>query len=370
MTWLQAKLAQKGTRQKAMSRKNRIESVQFLRFVAALLVVAYHLPKPSADLANTDFLPRALFQWGGFGVDIFFVISGFIICYTASKREIFERRSFLLDRADRIFPTYWVLLSLVVAVSLAQTAIGMENDRAASLTLVGFVTSILLLPLPYQIMQVAWTLGMEIVFYLIFALTYHAWRLKGVVVALLIWYGLSLVYQQITENSSGRLFVFLLHTVCLEFLYGVGIATLYLRGKMPLGLPVLLLGVLSMIVVSTGWVETPLPSLNREFSSGIPAAMIVYGSAALAYRVPRWTVLAGEASYALYLSHVLAIAIASHATAIIFDTKLGDSFMLQALTLASCVIVSIVILFVIERPLRGLLKHGPFAKRPAGRTLS
>src|SRR5829696_218289 len=90
-----------------------IQSIQALRAIAALAVVAMHIPE---DLAARGYGDLPSFIRGAFGVDLFFVISGFIMVY--ASRHLFGREragtEFMLRRAARIVPTYWLGTSVLV----------------------------------------------------------------------------------------------------------------------------------------------------------------------------------------------------------------------------------------------------------------
>ncbi|WP_308918214.1 acyltransferase [Jannaschia sp. LMIT008] len=345
----------------AMAPHRRIDSVQALRFVAALLVVFYHLPKPGGDGQGPTLATMG--HWGGYGVDVFFVISGFIIAYSATRRDAFSAAAFLRDRVDRIYPVYWVVLLATVAISLLQSNLGMANATADLLTPLGYLTSILLLPLPHQIIPVAWTLGMEMTFYLLFALGFRFGGLRGAAVLVAAWYATAVAHARADAPWQDGTFVFLLHSISLEFLFGMGIATLHARGRMPAGGLALAAGLALTLLIMPEWAALPAIDLPREIRAGIPAALIVYGTVALAFRTPRWLVLGGEASYALYLTHTLVLAIVGKATAGVLGIPLGSSVLLQIGAVLASIAASLVVLVLVERPLRGLLRPGPWRPR-------
>lgn len=78
---------------------NRIENIQTLRFISAFFVILVHLP---------------FFGFGAWGVDIFFIISGFIICYITDQ----SYDNFLTKRLIRIVPIYWTLTFIVFLISI------------------------------------------------------------------------------------------------------------------------------------------------------------------------------------------------------------------------------------------------------------
>ena len=89
-----------------------IFSIQYMRAIAALLVVINHAAWKGAQF-STD--PLGWFNIGGAGVDLFFIISGYIMCHTVYlKKKNFS--SFLNARLKRIMPLYWVLTTMALTI--------------------------------------------------------------------------------------------------------------------------------------------------------------------------------------------------------------------------------------------------------------
>ncbi|NJN75784.1 MAG: acyltransferase [Synechococcaceae cyanobacterium RL_1_2] len=85
-------------------------SVQYMRAIAALLVVIGHAAWKGEQYSYD---PLFWFQIGGSGVDLFFIISGYIMCYTVDKKKI-NLFNFIKARIVRIMPLYWILTSLAL----------------------------------------------------------------------------------------------------------------------------------------------------------------------------------------------------------------------------------------------------------------
>ena len=126
---------------------SKIDSIQLLRFLAALAVIGVHLP---------------LINAGGFGVDIFFFISGFIISYVTIR----GRDHFLLKRIIRVVPIYWLLTFGVFG--LAAIAPTLLNNTTADL--VHLAKSLFFVPFDkngsglFPVLFVGWTLNYEMFF--------------------------------------------------------------------------------------------------------------------------------------------------------------------------------------------------------------
>src|SRR4028118_1225280 len=151
----------------------KLNLLQVYRGIAALLVVMVHITITSADLLNqlTFF---NLFRAGWSGVDYFFVLSGFIMVYVhrsaIGKKD--QLKSFLVKRAVRIYPIYWIITLAVWCLFLVIPAFANNQD----LSLGHGIASLLLIPqkdIHYQdkfILEVGWTLIYEIYFYLLFSI--------------------------------------------------------------------------------------------------------------------------------------------------------------------------------------------------------
>ncbi|MEV5978132.1 acyltransferase [Streptomyces sp. NPDC052114] len=150
----------------------RLRALDGLRLVAALMVAAYHYGGRDGEIAQAwggsprDQFPTASgwFAYGCLGVQIFFVISGFVICMSGWGRPL---RSFFASRASRLLPSYWAAIVLVTAV-FALPVVAYEavspSDALVNLTM-------LQQPLGAdRVLGVCWTLWAELRFYALFAL--------------------------------------------------------------------------------------------------------------------------------------------------------------------------------------------------------
>ena len=285
-------------------------NVQALRAVAALMVVAHHAIICWRDLLVGDANVPLPWENGAAGVDIFFVISGFVMAVSlpggAGGTE--RARSFLRRRLVRIVPLYWCFTTLKLLHLWWSTPPG---ERVGG----GWwhvVASYLFIPsmdgygLSYPLLPVGWTLTFEMLFYGLFAV---ALALEVVPLAFLApTLGLAAL-----AGWSGVVPwpVFLVQDapLVLEFLFGVILGQGALRGRLPGGVwaVALLAGGFAAISV------VPVPHAWRTFAWGLPAAAVVAGALALegktGRRLPRWLLEAGNASYAIYLVHLPVLAV-------------------------------------------------------------
>ncbi|MFI7402829.1 acyltransferase family protein [Streptomyces sp. NPDC049541] len=153
-------------------RETRLRALDGLRLIAALMVAAYHyggrggeVTKAWGSSAKHQFpMLHGYFAYGCLGVQVFFVISGFVICMSGWGRPL---KSFFASRASRLLPAYWAAILIVSAVfalpMVAYKALS-PSDTLVNLTM-------LQQPLGVdRVLGVCWTLWAEIRFYALFAL--------------------------------------------------------------------------------------------------------------------------------------------------------------------------------------------------------
>lgn len=222
--------------------KETIESVQILRFIAALIVVLDHstfIGSLAAARSNASFY-FPIFP-GRLGVDIFFIISGFIMVYVSSDgvRWTTTPVAFFRNRWVRIVPIYMVASILYVALYF----LAGNFERWSPLQ---YLTSALFIPyfdevtkLPFPILSQGWTLCFEMFFYFIFAIALHLSRHGALVFLSVLFFSLVMI-GSIWNLVSGSIFVltpmqlradfivprFWLHPIILEFLAGIFLAVL------------------------------------------------------------------------------------------------------------------------------------------------
>ncbi|WP_051320286.1 acyltransferase [Cupriavidus sp. amp6] len=277
-------------------------SVQFLRAVAAVLVVVCHAVTKQGQISGTG----AVWEIGGSGVDLFFIISGFIMCHVTANRKV-TMRGFLVARVLRIIPLYWALTLVALMVYIVSPSL--VNSSGGTTTVLHSFT---LIPTGAKfLIQNGWTLTYEFWFYVIFAATLGfalRWRLaivSGIMVALAV--GGSVLQP---ANPTVK---FLTAPIVLEFVMGIG-AYLFVRyGPRSRELSALLvfIGVVSLFSYAlSGEVH------DRVYSYGVPMAFVFAGLVSAEDTVRRVsdTMLGrvagtiGDASYSLYLSHPFALA--------------------------------------------------------------
>ncbi|MBY8279680.1 acyltransferase [Vibrio fluvialis] len=190
-----------------------IVSVHFLRFISAIAVVLYHISY-KVDLPS-------YFNVGEIGVDVFFIISGFVI-YLSTDNKVISPKSFISGRFYRIYPLYF-LFTLIALIAYFLFPSLVNSGRESSI-----VSSFLLLPSnkPY-LLGVAWTLVYEIMFYMIFLVSmlftykYRAIVCTGILFSL--W-----LSRCIVEDSSFNIYYyFYSDAIIFEFVIGVFFGFIY-----------------------------------------------------------------------------------------------------------------------------------------------
>lgn len=183
--------------------KSELKSIQILRGIAALMVVLYHF-RPVLNSEGVR-LGDYLFGKGFVGVDLFFVISGFIMAYTTSLTNdaVADVKSFAIKRASRIYP---VLFTSFIIASLSF----MDLERVLSQSFLETLSSIVLIPTTssfppffidtHSILGVRWTLNYEVYFYSIFAISLFFGKRRHYV--LLSWIIVTVFFSQLLINGS------------------------------------------------------------------------------------------------------------------------------------------------------------------------
>ncbi|WP_022694943.1 acyltransferase family protein [Ponticaulis koreensis] len=305
----------------------RLNLIQALRAFAAYLVVFYHIRAIEFEYARemgTDeyALVGGLFSNGWAGVDLFFVISGFIMVYVTFSRPsgVATVKDFLLARAFRIYPPWWLFSGMMAlffflsygtpydAAALAQY----DNDPLNHI-----LRSIFLLPQPnFPILGLGWTLVHEVWFYIVFAFILLAPRkymptLLGLW-AIIVLGGAAMGWSAAYAADYLKL-AFSVHTV--EFIVGAFTAYLFLKQDKPF-FPAAIFG-LGVVAFIAATLLHPYPNRftlewGRMLVFTLPCAMLLYGAAGLQARATsEWLKplsRLGDWSFSLYLGHHFVIA--------------------------------------------------------------
>jgi peptidoglycan/LPS O-acetylase OafA/YrhL len=150
--------------------KKDLSEVHFLRGFASLAVAVYHLFCGNGNLFPEANVVKHIFSYGYLGVEVFFMLSGFIICYALpvnfSYRDI---KPFLLKRLIRIEPPYVASILLVVALNSLSHAITSSQNDIDWQNLTFHLAYLNNFGTGAYVNVVYWTLGIEFQFYILLA---------------------------------------------------------------------------------------------------------------------------------------------------------------------------------------------------------
>jgi peptidoglycan/LPS O-acetylase OafA/YrhL len=342
-----------------------LANVEILRFVAAFLVLVEHLLHAfERGYVHTGALHSPVPVLWRSGVDIFFVISGFIMLHVSGNSfgSTASAKDFIVRRIIRVVPMYWLFTSLMVAAALALP--GRVNNAALDPAHVGL--SYLFIPWPRPDGQLlpplgpGWTLNFEMFFYAVFAIGLCFRRTAGLALIGGI-FALAILLGRVFGVGLGP-FVFWTQPIIIEFLFGIALAALFGRG-IRLG-ALARIGLIAAGVLLGGYAELQDFSFGtRWLWAGVPSLMIaagvILGPEMPDSRLRRWLIVGGGASYALYLSHLFSL----KAMGIVWQ-RIGIQSSLGFLIVAgtAAVVVAVLVHLYVETPMirvaRRLLTRG------------
>jgi peptidoglycan/LPS O-acetylase OafA/YrhL len=286
--------------------------LQALRGIAALMVLFFHM-HPHWDMVPTLAWTTAITRWGFSGVDIFFALSGFVV-YRSAQRTIAARGiwPFIKKRLLRIYLGYWPVLLLI-----ALTTVFIYHGSLPAIKKIVFSTLLLYPNIWDNWLPPAWSLTMEIYFYLwvaLIALLPQRHQVKAIicVMALLTAWGVGWLIVDRPGVFAGRQPLRYWFTgLGLEFLAGALLAHAYDRRArifqipnmtMPLCLLLMAAGI-SLGMTSPYFDRVEVMRAASFGIMGLSALMLALTLEQTACAPPRWLVAVGNASYSLYLLH-------------------------------------------------------------------
>ena len=269
-----------------------IKNLQILRAFAAINVVIFHIIDISTAYGFEASNLSLLRGWGANGVDVFFVLSGFVMLHTQLQKKRTAWNFFKL-RLIRIIPIYWFVTMLVIFSNFLVNPSNFNSTRPSVemiLQSLFFLSQAISGNIP--ILGVGWTLEWEMLFYLIFAfsLIFSKWNKS---------YMFIIIFFIFTIIATSEFII-------IEFLFGMLIA--YLYGHHTLdhkkGLAIAILGFV-FLMCSINQLDSEY--YHRVIIWGLPSFLIIFGLVyAEQYKSPLLEYL-GNASYSIYLIHFLFI---------------------------------------------------------------
>ena len=292
----------------------KIEAIQALRGMAALAVVAFHALVIERKYSGGDLLLPDFFRFGESGVDLFFVISGFVMVTVTRGRFGTPKEAvrFLWGRLTRIYPTYWFYFFVTLSVFLWKP----PWVNTSLYEQAGLLASFLLLPtagLPLVI--VSWSLVNELWFYVVFTILL-LFPERILLPALCSWAAVVLAFNVFADTSTltpaTRLMT---HPYTCEFIIG-GLAALLVRARYTKLQRSRLFWAI-VIIVGIGLVQAGAAGvlegspLRRALVLGVLYGGLLASCVVLeakgSLRIPAFLRLGGDMSYTVYLSHVLVL---------------------------------------------------------------
>lgn len=265
-----------------------LSNIQILRAFAAINVAVFHIIGASLHYNIPSTMFMFMKDWGQNGVDIFFVISGFIMVYIQEKKHR-KFLPFIKDRVERIVPIYWFLTIFFYGLYLFVPGAFMGTK----LTLIEFLTSLLFISnwfgFSYPVVMVGWTLELEMLFYIIFA---FCLLIKNKFIS---YFSMIVVVCLLVLFSHMNL-------IMLEFVLGMLCGYIYLNIKKKNGMLVFIIGLLLLFV--TLIIKT---EIDRFFVWGIPSFFIVLGLLWMKQYRNKLLEYLGNASYSIYLIQIFSI---------------------------------------------------------------
>jgi peptidoglycan/LPS O-acetylase OafA/YrhL len=340
----------------------RFRSLEALRAIAALLVVMFH----TETLAGVAGYP--VFGWlfadGDKGVDLFFVLSGFIMM-TVHRGDLGHPRrlgNYAISRVFRIYPNVWIVSTLALVIYLA----GFGGDTGGEKLGAGnLLASFLLLPQSGDaLVNVTWTLKYEIFFYALFGLLLiRAWL--GAIL-LTIWQA-AIVACLLLSIDTSPFWGFYLRPIACEFgigclvallvdrhcLVGTGPKTGWAWASLAIGGPAFVIFLLQNAFYPGMDIVVP-----RCLTFGVAAGLIIYGCCVLEVaghlKVGRLPVFLGGASYAIYLVHFPVVRLGVKLIARLHPSQISFACLVVA---AIGISVGVVFHLIIDRPLSRRLQQ-------------
>lgn len=331
-----------------------LPSLQILRFVAAFSVVLFHL---GSGMAVEFGWVNNVFDFGTLGVDIFFVLSGFIISYTAKPERGIGY--FAVRRFARVVPLYWLLTGAVIAIATIKPSL----LNSTTVTFDAVVKSMLFIPYEKSsgavqpLLFLGWTLCYEMFFYVIYA-TCLLWKKKADMICVAVF--LVILAAHTIWPKGSVLWRFYTNPIVFEFALGILLCKVYLHWdffRQGSHLASAILIALALIIYA------PLNAYLGEFNvtaPGLFAVLVVAGflfwkapQADTQHIVVASLVLFGNASYGLYLMHPYLIQASIKLVGKSLSLPMFSALMV--LTALATVALSVAVFAFVEKPIQSLI---------------
>lgn len=336
---------------------SRLDGVQILRGVAATAVAWHHALETSQGIGYAAPPPNWLVLLGAAGVDVFFVISGFIMVFICARRGDAAQRGaslhFLVNRARRIYPLYWVCC----AAFLGAMALGFLGQKRLGAS--DIFASLLLWPSDARIVGISWTLSYEVYFYLVFAACLMARNLRLAVYASSAVIAGMIVLGRISLGQDA----FLSSPITLEFVFGMMVGLAFSRGRLQVTAGMAqaaaiaaLIGFVAASIFFYSGTTHRLPDSVRFLAWGVPSILLLVAGLgareAAGYSVVRQVFVGiGDASYAVYLFHPIVLIIYAKAFEVLPALVTLSQWVWVPVATMACIVAGWICHVLIEKPI-------------------
>jgi exopolysaccharide production protein ExoZ len=341
----------------------KLQNIQALRGIAVLVVVLFHLYLIEKKYGGANTILPDWLQFGMFGVDLFFVISGFVMV-TVTRGKFQQTRQallFLYHRVSRIYPLYWVYTTLALLVFIIQPS-WVNSSQGNQINI---LASYLLLPddiLP--LVQVGWTLIHEIYFYLVFFLIMLLLPEKLLIGTMIVW---GIVISIFGSTSGNPTYNLITHPLTLEFLAGCILAVHYHNAKdlKVNGYWLVAIAGVGLFAAVFGYAHYESQTAAapegwwRVLYYGIPATVIVF---CITHAERKNVILhgalvqSGNASYSIYLSHLFTINVVGRVWSIFAVDSIFDNIIALLVAFIAVIVAGFISYWYIETPLLNLTR--------------
>jgi len=348
--------------------RTKFDGIQSLRFVAALLVVVTHSTFYAGERLDPSVPTWSL---GTVGVDIFFVISGFVMVISTAGLEGAKDgwKYFGMRRLVRIVPMYWIAttIKLLTLVALPSAILHAQLDPGKTILSYLFLPSRNFEGRVEPLLGVGWTLTFEMFFYFVFTIALLV-RAKP------IWFCAAVLsicaLGNIFRPDEWAPVLVYLDPILLYFLVGMAVGQ-WTRDRCFHRL----LGWMSYVIVL--WLVIPLADgefsggdayfLTRHICVAVLVIVVVACEGWMTGHVPRPVIYMGDASYSLYLFHPLIAPIVPVVLGIV-GLRLGG--LSVVLSIVAAVLGAALVFRFVEQPITRYLQGTlPYVRRHAAATI-
>ncbi|ORE86734.1 acyltransferase [Aurantimonas sp. 22II-16-19i] len=339
-------------------------AIQWLRAFAAVEVMLWHSDLMTKRFSNYSIQTSDYAFFGGIGVEVFFIVSGFLMSLVSSHEP--KAWNFAIRRVIRIYPLYWMFTSLVVLAAV----ISPHWVLGGSLARASILESYLIVPQNvFPTLMVGWTLEYEIVFYclvmlcLVAATAGPVWKHRWILSTILASLGLCGAAIPDAISSSA-----ILDHLLSPYMFGFGFGWLLhglRRHLMDGAVPLAIFGTVFAFAfaISSGH-DRALMARILIAGVGVVTLMALQPMIGRLGRGGAVLAFAGEASYSIYLSHWFVLSILGKVLGVVLPPAVAFDVPARILGCAAAIAAGVAIFAFVERPLDRWLRDKLLPRKP------